>query len=59
MGGTVFERLCEDVVAIVVIQHHEVVVAVAGGDYEATCLICEYLTSGFHKGNIAVMCLFV
>ena len=57
MGGTVFERLSKNVIGIIVVQIHEAVVAVARGYYKAARLISDDLTSGFQKGNIAVMCL--
>jgi hypothetical protein len=57
MGGKVFERLSKNMIAIIVVQNHEVVVAVARGYYKAARLISEDLTSGFQKGNMAVMCL--
>jgi hypothetical protein len=56
MSGMVFERLSKNVIAIMVAQNHEVVVAIARGYNKAARLISEDLTSGFQKGNIAVMC---
>jgi hypothetical protein len=52
-AGAVPEGLGEDGVAVVVVEDKQIIVAVAGGRYEATGLISVDLACGFHDGCVA------
>ena len=42
------ERFNEDGVCIAMIRHHEVLIAAAGADWEATCVVCVESADGFY-----------
>ena len=42
------ERCDEDGVCIAMIRHHEVLIAAAGADREATCVVCEESADRFY-----------
>jgi hypothetical protein len=46
LGCSVAEGFCEDGIAVVVVQYHDVVVACGGLDWEAACLVGVDLSGG-------------
>ena len=53
LGGAIFEGLDENVVAVVIVQDHHVIVAIAGGGDETAGLVGEDLSGWLHKRDVA------
>lgn len=50
--GLPFEWLCKDGSAVVIVEDHNVFVAVTGCDWEAACLVSVDFTGGFNRFNV-------